>query len=47
MLAPEVYGENERGHCQVHAEHVAPDLEKQARLGAEACPEQAIELEDD
>jgi ferredoxin len=47
MLAPEVYAEDERGHCQVLEAQVGPALEKAARMGAEACPEQAIELAPD
>ena len=47
ILAPEVYGEDERGHCTVLQPQVTADLEKKARLGAGNCPEHAIKLEDD
>ncbi|MCE2390400.1 MAG: ferredoxin [Proteobacteria bacterium] len=46
MLAPEVFGEDDRGHCQVLAPEVPSEHESQARIGAEACPEQAIEIEE-
>jgi ferredoxin len=46
MLAPEVYAEDDRGHCRVERPDVPPDLEPAARLGAESCPEGAIELDD-
>jgi len=44
-LAPEVYGEDERGHCIVLAPEVDAALEARARLGAQSCPEAAISLE--
>jgi ferredoxin len=47
MLAPDVFSEDERGHCVIANESVAPDLEKQARIGEANCPEGAIEIEDD
>ncbi|HKJ24694.1 MAG TPA: ferredoxin [Myxococcota bacterium] len=46
VLAPEVYEDDERGRCVVVAPDVPPELEAKARLGAENCPEQAIEVED-
>jgi ferredoxin len=46
MLAPEVYGEDERGHCRVEREQVPRELEPPARLGAESCPEGAILIEE-
>jgi ferredoxin len=45
MLAPEIFDEDERGHCSLRAERVPPGLEAQARAGVEACPEGALELE--
>ena len=45
MLAPEVFGEDERGHCVVLAPEVPPEHESRAQIGAEACPEQAIQIE--
>jgi ferredoxin len=41
-LAPEVFAPDDAGHCELVAAEVPPDLEHQARLGAENCPEQAI-----
>lgn len=46
-LAPEVFGEDERGHCRVLRETLPPDLEDAALLGAENCPEDAIVVEDE
>ena len=46
VLAPEVFGEDEHGHCVLRIETVPPDLGHQARLGEENCPEQAISLEE-
>ena len=45
-LAPEVYSDDERGHCVVRREPLPPDLEAQARLGADNCPEAAISLDE-
>jgi len=47
VLGPEVYGEDERGHCVPAAVEVPPELADQARAGAQNCPESAIELEED
>ncbi len=44
-LAPEVFGEDERGHCLIESEEVPPGLERQARAGEQNCPERAIALE--
>jgi ferredoxin len=46
MLAPEVFGEDERGHCVIRSEDVPPEFERQARMGEANCPEGAIELEE-
>jgi len=46
VLAPEIYEDDERGHCVVVAPEPAPAQEARARLGAENCPEHAIRLED-
>ncbi len=43
-LAPEVFGEDERGHCRVLLESVPPEQEKAALLAAANCPEDAIRL---
>jgi ferredoxin len=45
VLAPDVFGEDERGHCLVAEEDVPSELEDQARLGADNCPESAIRIE--
>ena len=47
MLAPEVFGEDERGHGVISSEDVPPQLAKQARMGEANCPEGAIEIEED
>ena len=47
VLAPEVYQDDERGHCVLVREGVPPQLADQARLGAENCPEQALTVEAD
>jgi len=46
-LAPEIFGEDERGHALLQVETVPPDLEHKARVGAWNCPEHAIEIEED
>jgi ferredoxin len=46
VLAPDVFEDDERGHCVLIRESLTPDLEEQARRGAENCPEGAISLED-
>jgi ferredoxin len=45
-LAPEIYSDDERGHCVVRPEPLPRELEAQARLGAENCPEAAISLDE-
>lgn len=47
VLAPEVFSEDEHGHCVPLLETVPSELADQARLGEENCPEQAISLDDD
>ncbi len=47
VLAPEVFGEDERGRCVLKFTDVPPDLEAKARRGEENCPEAAICIEDD
>ena len=44
-LAPDVFGEDERGHCRLLIETVPTKLQDQARIGAANCPERAIEVE--
>ena len=46
MLSPEVFGEDERGHCVVLQAEVPEEQSLAARIGAEACPELAITLEE-
>ncbi|MBM3674749.1 MAG: ferredoxin [Actinobacteria bacterium] len=47
-LAPEVYGADDFGHCEILvADGLVPaEAQHAARIGAEACPEHAITLED-
>ncbi len=45
VLAPEVFADDERGYCVVHVESVPRELEDQARLGEQNCPEAAISIE--
>lgn len=46
VLAPDVFGEDERGHCVLLVQGEIPgDLADQARAGEQNCPEQAIDLE--
>ncbi len=47
LLAPDVFDEDERGYGVVKQASVPPELEKQARLAAENCPEDAITLQSD
>ena len=47
VLAPDVFGEDEEGHGVVKLASVPAELEKQARLAAENCPEDAISLASD
>jgi ferredoxin len=45
-LAPEVFDADVEGHCVVLvAELVTPDLEAQARLGVDNCPERALRVQ--
>jgi len=45
-LAPDVYAEDERGHCRLLHGEVPAHLEDQARRGAENCPENALAIEE-
>ncbi len=47
VLAPEVFGEDEEGHGIVKQALVQNEMEKQARLAADNCPEDAITLRSD
>ncbi len=42
-LAPEVFDEDERGHCVVTLADVPDTLREKARRGVEGCPEYALE----
>ena len=46
VLAPDVFGEDDRGHCVLTLEDVSGELADQARLGEQNCPEHAIRVED-
>lgn len=44
-LAPDIFGEDERGHCRVLLEVVPQHLEQDALIAAANCPEDAIKVE--
>ena len=44
VLAPEVFGEDDRGHCVILLADIPAELEDRARLGADNCPESAIRI---
>jgi len=46
-LAPELFGEDEEGHCRLQRTKVPPELEAKARSAARNCPEEAILLVED
>ncbi len=46
-LAPEVFDEDERGHCVLRLEKLPEALLCAARAAVDACPEQALALCDD
>ena len=46
-LAPDVFGADDYGHCEILVATPEGALVAQARLGAENCPERAITVEDD
>lgn len=46
VLGPAVFGEDDRGHCRILVADVPRELEAQARLGAQNCPEGAITVEE-
>jgi ferredoxin len=43
-LAPDVFDADEVGHAVVPVDEVSGELEKQAVIGEQNCPEQAISL---
>jgi len=46
-IAPEVFGDDERGHCVLLQAEVAPPHREAARKAEANCPEQAIRTESD
>ena len=44
VLAPDVFGEDERGHCVVLEAEVTGPREDEARRGEQNCPEGAIRV---
>ena len=46
VLAPDVFEEDDRGHCVVVREEIPDSLAKDARRGEQNCPEEAIRVED-
>jgi len=46
VLAPDVFGTDDFGHCEILQAEVDGDAAQHARLGAENCPERAISLEE-
>jgi ferredoxin len=45
-LAPDVFGADEFGHCEILVTEVEGARLDQARIGVENCPERALSLED-
>jgi len=45
-LAPEVFTDDEAGHCVLRVVVVPPPHEGAARTAAENCPERAIQIEE-
>ena len=45
VLAPDVFGADDFGHCELLVDEVDGALAEQARVGAENCPERAITVE--
>jgi len=45
VLGPDVFGEDEAGHCVLRVTEVAPALAEQARAGEQNCPEGALSIE--
>ena len=46
VLGPDVFGEDEAGHCVLRVTVVPPALADQARGGEQNCPEGALSIED-
>lgn len=47
VIAPDVYELDDDGYNVMGTVDIAPGLEGQARQGADACPERAIEILED
>jgi ferredoxin len=45
-LAPDVFAPDDFGHCEIVVESPEGALADQARIGAENCPERAINIDD-
>jgi ferredoxin len=45
-VAPDVYQLDDDGFCVIVNEDVPAEFERQAREGADVCPERAIEIDD-
>lgn len=45
-LCPEIFDEDDDGHCRIEQAEVPESLESRARMAAENCPELAIRLSD-
>ena len=45
VLAPDVFGEDDRGHCVVLVDEASGALADDARKGESNCPEDAISVE--
>ena len=45
-LSPEIFDEDERGHCKLKLEQVPVQHEAQAQRGAANCPEHAIFIDE-
>jgi ferredoxin len=46
VLAPDVFEEDDRGHCVVVREEIPESFAEDARRGESNCPEDAIRVED-
>ncbi len=44
VLAPDVFGADDRGHCEIISEIVDDALADKARIGQANCPEGAISV---
>jgi len=46
-IAPDVFLDDERGHCRIERDEVPPGQEAAARRAEANCPEGAIEIDDE